>query len=63
MPGGKLDPELGEKSDARGRDFRDLVVEHDVFPGHERIGEIDAEAAGKMVVAHPGHAERAGGTG
>ncbi len=60
---GKLDPELGEKTGACGRDFSDFVVEHDVFAGHERIGEIDAEAARKVVVANSGRTERACMTG
>jgi hypothetical protein len=32
---------------------------HDVFAGDERIGEINAEAARKVVVADSGHTERA----
>src|SRR5438067_9487762 len=60
---GKLDPELGEKTGACCRDFSDFVVEHDVFAGDERIGEIDAEAARKVVVANSGRTERPGLTG
>src|SRR6266404_7902917 len=56
---GKLDPELGEKTDACSRDFSGFDVEHDVFAGDERIGEINAEAAGKVVVANSGRTERA----
>ncbi|HYB43890.1 MAG TPA: hypothetical protein VEL75_19070 [Candidatus Methylomirabilis sp.] len=55
-----LDSELGEKAGAGGRDLRRFVVEHDVPAGDERIGEIDAEPAGQVVVADPGRAERAG---
>ena len=58
MPGRKLDPELGEKAGAGCRDFSGFVVEHDVFAGDERIGEIDAEAARQVVVAHSGRTER-----
>src|SRR6266567_85952 len=56
---GNLDPELGEKTGACSRDFSGFVVEHDVFAGDERIGEIDAEAARKVVVANSGRTERA----
>src|SRR5207247_8472160 len=51
---GKLDPELGEKTGACSRDLGDFVVEHDVVAGGENIGEINAEAARKVVVAHSG---------
>jgi hypothetical protein len=40
------------------RDFSGLVVEHDVFAGDERIGEINAEAARKVVVANSGRKKR-----
>jgi hypothetical protein len=55
----KRDPELGEKPGARCRDVRGFLVEHDVFSGDERIGEINAEAAHKAVVADPSRIERA----
>jgi len=60
---GKLDPELGEETGACCRDFSGFVVEHDVFTGDERVGEIDAETAGKVVVTNPGRAEGACLTG
>jgi len=56
---GKLDPELGEKTGACCRDFSGFVVEHDVFAGDERIGEINAEAARKVVIANSGRTKRA----
>jgi hypothetical protein len=62
-PGGKLDPELGEKAGAGCRDFSGFVVEHNVFAGGESIGEINAEAAGQVVVANSGRTERACLTG
>jgi hypothetical protein len=60
---GKLDPEVGEKTGAGGRDFSDFVVEQDVFAGDERIGEIDTETTCQMVVANSGCPERARLTG
>src|SRR5215469_9640676 len=51
---GKRDPEFGAKTGACPRDFGGLVVEHDVFVDDKSIGEIDAEAARKMVVANSG---------
>src|SRR5262249_23515282 len=56
---GKLDPEFGEKTGAGRRNFGGFVVEHDVFAGDERIGEIDAEAAREVVVANSSRTERA----
>jgi hypothetical protein len=56
---GKLDPEPGEKTASRRRDFSRFVVEHDVSTGDQRIGEIDPEAARKVLVAHPGRTQRA----
>jgi hypothetical protein len=35
-----------------GRDFGDLIIEHDVFLDDKRIGEINAEAARKVVIAN-----------
>ena len=55
---GKLDPELGEKTGACCRDLGGFVVEHDVFAGDESIGEINAEAAGEVVVANSGRTKR-----
>ena len=55
----KLDPKFGEETGACCRDFSDFVVEHDVFSGDESIGEINAEAARKVVVANAGRTERA----
>ena len=60
---GKLDPELGEKSGARRRDFGGLVVDHDVFMRDQRIGEINAETTRKVVVADSGRTQRACLTG
>ncbi len=60
---GKLDPELGEKPGACCRDLSGFVVDHDVFAGDERIGEINAEAARKVVVANSGRTKRACFTG
>src|SRR5438477_10282715 len=62
-PGGKLDPELGEKTGAGCRDFGGGVVEHDVFAGDEGIGQINAEAARQVVVANSGRTQRACFTG
>src|SRR6185436_11122575 len=59
-PGGKLDPELAEKTGTGRRNLGDVVVRHDVLAGGERIGEIDAETARQVVVADPGRAERTG---
>ena len=57
---GKLDPELPEEPEAcRGDVSSFVVVDHDVFSGDERIGEIDAETAREVVVADPGRAQRA----
>jgi hypothetical protein len=55
----KRDPEFGEEPGAGRRDFSGFVFEHDVFAGDKGIGEIDAEAAGKVVVANAGRTERA----
>jgi len=55
---GKLDPELGEKTGACCRDLSGFVVERDVFAGDESIGEINAEAAGEVVVANSGRTKR-----
>src|SRR2546427_6881302 len=60
---GKLDPELGDKTGACCRDLSGCVVEHDVFAGDERIGELNAEAARKVVVANSGRTKRACFTG
>ena len=60
---GKRDPELGEKTGACGSDFGGLVVEHDVFADDKRIGEINAEAARKVVVANSGRTNGACLTG
>src|SRR5215470_448576 len=57
-PRGQLDPEPGEEPGSRPRDLCDSVVKHEVFAGDERVGEIDAEAARKVVVANSGRAER-----
>src|SRR5215475_3118280 len=57
-PRGQLDPEPGEEPESRPRDLCDFVVEHEVFAGDERVGEVNAEAARKVVVAHSGRAER-----
>src|SRR5207253_7836539 len=61
--GGKLDPELGEKTGAGCRDFGGGGVEHDVFAGDEGIGQINAEAARQVVVANSGRTQRACFTG
>ena len=55
----KLDPELGEKPGAGCCDFGGLVVEHDILASGERIGEINAEAAGQVVIADSGRTQRA----
>src|SRR5262249_540537 len=46
-----LAPEFREEAGAGRRDFRDVITQHDVIAGDEGIGEIDAEAARKVVVA------------
>src|SRR2546427_2315517 len=57
---GKLGPELSENPDTCRRDFSGfVVVEHDVFSGDERIGEINAQAAREVVVANSGRTKRA----
>jgi len=53
----KVDPEFREEPRAFVGDFTALVAEHDVFPRTEEIGEINAEATRKVVVAHPGRAK------
>src|SRR5215813_7342015 len=60
---GWLDPEFGENTGAGWRDFGRFLVEHDVVAGNESIGEIDAEAAGEVIVANSGRTERACFTG
>jgi hypothetical protein len=55
---GKLDPELGEKTRPCCRHLSGFVVEHDIFAGDESIGEINAEAAGEVVVANSGRTQR-----
>jgi hypothetical protein len=58
-PCGKLDPELSENPHTCLRDFSGfVVVEHDIFSGDERIGEINAQAAREVVVANSGRTER-----
>src|SRR5262249_37084198 len=57
-PCGKLDPEPGQETGAHRRELSGFVIEHDVFAADERIGEIDAEPAGKVVVANSGRTER-----
>jgi hypothetical protein len=62
-PCGQRNPELGEDARAGCRDLSRFVVEHEVFAGDESIGQIDAEAAGEVVVADSRRTERAGFAG
>jgi hypothetical protein len=58
-PRRKRDPELVEKTGTRGRDYGGFVVDDDEFAGDQSVGEIDAEAAGKVVVTDSGRIDRA----
>src|ERR1700737_2105233 len=49
----EVDPELREKPGAICRDFSGFVAEHDVFARRERVGQIDTEPTGKVVIANP----------
>jgi hypothetical protein len=55
----KVDSEPGEKSGARLRDFSGFFAEHDVLVRREEVGQVDAETAGKVVVADSGRAKLA----
>ena len=62
-PRGKRDPELVKKTGARDRDCRGFVAEHNISAGNQRIGEMNAEAARKVIVADSGSTDRACLTG
>lgn len=53
----QVDPKLREEPGAFLGNFSSLAAEHNVFAQGEKIGEIDAETTGEMVVAYPGRAK------
>jgi hypothetical protein len=55
----KRDSELVKKTGARGRNCGGFVAEHDIFAGNQSIGEINAEAARKVIVADSGRTDHA----
>ena len=63
MSRGKRDPELAKKTGARDRDYGGIVAEHNIFAGNQRIGEINAEATRKVIVADSGRTDCACLTG
>jgi len=52
-----VDAKLGEKTGAGFRDLGGFVAGRDICVCGKKIGEVDAEATGKMVVANSGRAE------
>src|SRR5512143_3179634 len=59
----QVEAELREKSGPRRRDLGGLVAHHDVLVRDQRIGEINAETAGEVVIADSSRAELACSTG
>src|SRR5216684_6755575 len=55
---GEVEAELGEEIDAALGDLAALVGEHDMAALDQGVGEADAEAAGEMIVAGAGIAQR-----
>ena len=52
----KVESEVAKEASSCRRDFSSFVAEHDVLMRSEKIGEVDAEATSKMVVANPARA-------
>src|SRR4029077_9406667 len=63
LRGRQVDSEPGEESGARPRDLGGLVADRDVFACDQGRGEINAQAAGQVVVADSRHAQLAALTG
>jgi hypothetical protein len=56
MRGGKIDAKPGQEFHTSRRYFPGFVAKHDEIMRHHRVGKIDTERAGNVVVASAGAA-------